>query len=62
MMQLEIKNEGLFEFNYSVFDFLNEEFRKQLQEQQEAERQERMQAVLGQAAAITGAATGPGGK
>ncbi len=27
-MSFEIKNEGLFEFNYTVFDFFNEEFRK----------------------------------
>lgn len=24
----EVKNEGLFEFNFSIFDFANEEFRK----------------------------------
>ncbi len=27
-LTFEIKNEGLFEFNYTIFDFLNEEFRK----------------------------------
>lgn len=27
---LELKNEGLFEFNFNIFDYANEEFRKTL--------------------------------
>lgn len=28
VLSFEIKNEGMFDFNYNVFDFFNEEFRK----------------------------------
>ncbi len=45
-MNIEIKNEGLFEFNYNLFDYLNEEFRKQLMEQQAIEKEERLAAIL----------------
>ena len=30
ILNLEIKNEGLFEFTYNVFDYFNEEFRNEL--------------------------------
>ena len=46
MRQFEIKNEGMFEFNFTIFDFLNEEFRKQLKAEQEKEREEKLQAQL----------------
>ena len=29
-LTFEIKNEGQFEFNYTIFDYLNEEFRNEL--------------------------------
>lgn len=31
-LTFEIKNEGQFEFNYTIFDYLNEEFRNELME------------------------------
>jgi len=34
----EIKNEGLFDFNFSIFDFNNEEFRKEMLEKIAKER------------------------
>ena len=41
----EIKNEGLFEFNYCIFDYANEEFRKELLENAEKEREARLEAA-----------------
>ena len=38
----EIKNEGLFEFNYSLFDFGNEDFRRDLLANVEKERQAKL--------------------
>jgi len=32
---LEIKNDGLFEFNFSIFDYNDEEERKEIEEQNE---------------------------
>lgn len=45
-LHFEIKNEGLFEYNYTIFDFKNEEFRKELYKQQEEEKEARLQAIL----------------
>jgi len=41
-LTIEIKNDGLFEFNFQLFDYNNEEFRKQMLEQQDLERKERL--------------------
>ena len=41
----EIKNEGLFEFNYTLFDFNNEEFRKELQSSLEKEKAAKLEAL-----------------
>ena len=30
ILNMEIKNEGLFEFNYNLFDYFNEEYRKEI--------------------------------
>ncbi len=46
MRQFEIKNEGMFEFNFTIFDYLNDEFRKQLKLEQEKEKEEKLQAQL----------------
>ncbi|CAD8206755.1 unnamed protein product [Paramecium octaurelia] len=42
---LEIKNEGQFEFNFTIFDYANEEFRKQLLDQQTKEAQEKKELM-----------------
>jgi hydrocephalus-inducing protein len=39
---LEIKNEGQFEFSYTIFDYNNDDYRKQLQSVQDRERQEKV--------------------
>lgn len=39
----EIKNEGIFEFNFNVFDYFNDETREQIKEQNKKEMEERMQ-------------------
>jgi hydrocephalus-inducing protein len=41
----EIKNEGLFEFNYTIFDNDNEEFRKELLENIRKERETKLEAA-----------------
>lgn len=41
----EIKNEGLFEFNYALFDFNNEEFRKELQANLEKDKAAKLEAL-----------------
>lgn len=45
-LTIEVKNEGLFEFNYTLFDFNNQEFRQQLQAQQKAERDAYLASIL----------------
>ncbi|EGR29178.1 hypothetical protein IMG5_161280 [Ichthyophthirius multifiliis] len=45
-LTLEIKNEGLFEFNYNIFDYFNEAFLKQIKEEQNKEKEARLQAAL----------------
>eukprot|EP00825_Cyclidium_porcatum_P002075 TRINITY_DN1095_c0_g1_i4.p1 TRINITY_DN1095_c0_g1~~TRINITY_DN1095_c0_g1_i4.p1 ORF type:complete len:1802 (-),score=468.45 TRINITY_DN1095_c0_g1_i4:3309-8714(-) len=45
-LSIEIKNEGLFEFNYTIFDYLNQEFRQQLKDQQKAERDAYIATIL----------------
>ena len=47
-LTFDIKNEGLFEFNYSIFNFSDEEFRKQLLEEQAKEKEAKLSAILGQ--------------
>lgn len=46
-LTFEIKNEGLFEFNYTLFNYADEEFRKLLMEEQAKEKEARLQAILG---------------
>jgi hydrocephalus-inducing protein len=41
----EIKNEGQFEFNYTLFDFNNEEFRKELLASLEKDRTTKLEAL-----------------
>ena len=41
----EIKNEGLFEFSFSLFDFTNEEFRRELDLEKERDRQNKLEAA-----------------
>ena len=41
-LTFEIKNEGLFEFNYTMFNYSDEEFRKQLLEEQAKEKESRI--------------------
>lgn len=48
-LTFEIKNEGLFDFNYAAFDYADEEFKKVLAEEQTKEKEARLQAVLGAA-------------
>lgn len=41
----EIKNEGLFEFNYTLFDYNNEEFRKEMLANLEKDKAARLEAL-----------------
>ncbi|EGR28756.1 hypothetical protein IMG5_169530, partial [Ichthyophthirius multifiliis] len=45
-LSFEIKNEGLFEYNYTIFNYYDEDFRKQLLDEQNKEKEARLQAAL----------------
>ena len=42
MRTMEVKNEGQFEFNFTIFDFNNQDFRKNLKSAQDKERSDKL--------------------